>query len=133
MYYEVYDKTCHLIQSLKKKYKNSNVWLQPSNCKKNFFNTKKVINGQYSVLRFDQKTKSTTEIKTVRASPLSIISYILEFFKLKKIDIRKIRTKTDNISTLEKCAPREYVISMYKENKALFYTMLKHTLPSVLV
>eukprot|EP01080_Neovahlkampfia_damariscottae_P008123 gene8123-12583_t len=123
MYYEVFDKTSHLIQNVKKKYKNSNVWLQPSN----------FINGEYFLLRFDQKSKSTTKIKTVRSSPWAIISYVLEFLGLRKIDIRKLRTKNDDMNTLEKCAPREYLFSMYKENKALFYSVLKHSLPSLFI
>jgi hypothetical protein len=123
MLLDVYDKSFYLIQNLKKKYKNSTIWLQPSN----------IFNGQYSILKKDEKTKSISQIRTVYASQVvSLVNYILDFFGLRKVDVRKIHSKHEAME-IDTCSPRGFLLELYRDNKPLFSYFVKHTLPSVIV
>jgi membrane-bound metal-dependent hydrolase YbcI (DUF457 family) len=117
MLYDVDSRTFHFVNNLKRKNRGCTIWLQPSNWK----------DGSYTIIKFDHRTKVSSEIKTYSASPFSLIRYILETFIGQK-DIRKIREKTLS----PECVPKEFFSNVQRENKKLFYTLLKSTIPTIL-
>jgi hypothetical protein len=68
MLYDVYSHSYHEIISLQKKHRNSYFWLQPNN----------IFNGNFSLLRIDEKSKLITSHKNLTSSTFSLFNYILE-------------------------------------------------------
>jgi hypothetical protein len=68
MLYDVYSSSFHEIMNLQRKHRNGIFWLQPNN----------LINGRYSLLKLDEKSKLITTLKNLNSSKFSLIYYILE-------------------------------------------------------
>jgi len=145
MLIEVYERGFYMLQNLKRKYKNSKVWLYPSN----FFN------GQYLVMKYDERADKTSLVHIFQSSySISLINYLLDLLSWRKIDIRQFRTPADyqscpletypstsssqilstsstnppqNVNPVD---PQFVIFNIFRENRKLFYRLLKHTIPS---
>ncbi|KAL9645277.1 hypothetical protein ABK040_002477 [Willaertia magna] len=119
---EIFSRYYFFMESQKKKNKNNYIWLQPSN----------LINGQFTIMKYDTKLENIMELKTVQANQLiSTIHWISNFLGFQVTDVRQVQISSVIGPFLGTIQPREYYPTIYLKNRKLLSHLLRDCLPSI--
>jgi membrane-bound metal-dependent hydrolase YbcI (DUF457 family) len=120
---EVYSKSFYFMEQNHKKARNAYIWLQPHN----------IVNGRYSIMKFDMRNKTATELKSVTGSPyLSLINYINDVFGIRASDIRKVQLSATMGPLMGMTLPKDFFLSIYQNNRQMFNDISKTCLPTAI-
>ncbi|KAL0488174.1 hypothetical protein AKO1_015377, partial [Acrasis kona] len=119
---EAYSRSFYYMEhNHKKSHRNTYIWPQPNN----------IWNGVYSIMKYDMRNKTATELKTVSASPyLAIIHYINDVFGIRGRDFRRVQLSDTMGPLMGLSIPRDFFPNIYHSNKPLFNNIAKTCIPT---